>query len=150
MIAALIILAALIAVGSALYIHHRLSPVHHTAEEPASISEEATTAEDCCGQHAVCERDSLLAAVSRDIVYYDDEELDRFRGRLPESYTTEECETFRDVLLTLLPEDVAGWGRSIQLRGIQLPEAVRDEFLMMAAELRGTSASSNTQLSTGK
>ena len=30
--------------------------------------------------HETCEKDSLLAAVSKDIEYYDDEELDRFRG----------------------------------------------------------------------
>ena len=32
---------------------------------------------ECCGQHEVCERDSLLAAVSKKIEYYDDEELDQ-------------------------------------------------------------------------
>ena len=36
---------------------------------------------ECCGQHEVCEKESLLAALSRQIEYYDDEELDRFRGR---------------------------------------------------------------------
>ena len=36
---------------------------------------------ECCGQHEVCERDSLLAAVSKKIEYYDDEELDQFIGR---------------------------------------------------------------------
>ena len=29
---------------------------------------------ECCGQHEVCEKDSLLAAVSKKIEYYDDEE----------------------------------------------------------------------------
>ena len=37
--------------------------------------------QECCGQHEVCEKESLLAAVSKQIEYYDDEELDRFRGR---------------------------------------------------------------------
>ena len=36
---------------------------------------------ECCGQHETCEKDSLLAAISKQIEYYDDEELDRFRGR---------------------------------------------------------------------
>ena len=36
---------------------------------------------ECCGQHEVCERDSLLAAVSKKIEYYDDEELDQFIGK---------------------------------------------------------------------
>ena len=34
---------------------------------------------ECCGQHEICEKESLLAAVSKKIEYYDDEELDRFR-----------------------------------------------------------------------
>lgn len=38
---------------------------------------------ECCGQHEVCERDSLLAAVSKQIEYYDDEELDTFIGGHP-------------------------------------------------------------------
>ena len=45
---------------------------------------------ECCGQHAVCEKESLLAAVSRQIEYYDDEELDRFKGRPSDAYTEEE------------------------------------------------------------
>lgn len=40
------------------------------------------------------------------------------------------------MLLTLLPEDIAGWGRSIQLRGIELPSAVKEELLMIVAEAR--------------
>ena len=30
--------------------------------------------EECCGQHETCEKDSLLAAVSKSIEYYNDEE----------------------------------------------------------------------------
>ena len=33
---------------------------------------------ECCGQHEICEKESLLAAVSKKIEYYDDEELDAF------------------------------------------------------------------------
>lgn len=86
--------------------------------------------------HITCERDSLLASVSESIEYYDDEDLDRFRGRNPLSYTAEEADEFRNVLLTLLPHDIAGWGRSIQLRGIQLPPDVREELLLIVAEAR--------------
>ena len=92
--------------------------------------------EECCGMHITCERDSLLASVSEKVEYYDDEELDRFAGRGQESYTDDEIEEFRDVLLTLLPEDIAGWGRSIQLRGIELPYPIKEELLMIVAEAR--------------
>ena len=42
---------------------------------------------ECCGQHEVCEKDSLLAAVSKKIEYYDDEELDLFIGKEADAYT---------------------------------------------------------------
>ena len=48
--------------------------------------------EECCGQHETCEKDSLLAAVSKGVEYYNDEELDRFRGRASDEYTDEEVE----------------------------------------------------------
>ncbi len=86
--------------------------------------------------HMTCERDSLLTAVSPEVVYYDDEELDRFRGRGADDYSDEEIEEFRDVLLTLLPDDIAGWGRSIQMRDINLPTSIRQELLMIVAEAR--------------
>ena len=91
---------------------------------------------ECCGQHEVCEKESLLSAVSKGIEYYDDEELDRFRGRAPEDYTEEETEEFRDVLYTMHEEEVAGWARSLQLRGIELPEDMRDEVILIVEERR--------------
>ena len=70
--------------------------------------------EECCGQHETCEKDSLLAAVSKGIEYYNDEELDRFRGRASDEYTEEEVEEFREVMLTCKDDEVAGWCRSLQ------------------------------------
>ena len=74
--------------------------------------------------------------MSDKIIYYDDEELDRFKGREAGSYNREETEEFRDVLMTLLPEDVAGWARSITLRQIELPADIREELLMIIQEQR--------------
>ncbi|MCM1517602.1 MAG: hypothetical protein NC117_03065 [Pseudoflavonifractor sp.] len=135
--AALIILGSLIVVGVIL----RLT--HHPDNAPDNDSDRAdgdaispTDDNECCGMHVTCERDSLLAAVSGEIQYYDDEELDAYTGRQADSYTEVETEQFRDVLLTLLPDDIAGWARSIQLRGISLPDPVRDELLMIVAEAR--------------
>lgn len=132
--AALIILAALAAVGGACLLYELYCRRRGTAApEPAPTASEP---EECCGQHAVCERDSLLAAVSDNIEYFDDEELDAYAGRRPDAYTPAETEAFRDVLLTLLPADVAPWARSLQLRGIELPEPVREELLMIVGENR--------------
>lgn len=112
----------------------------NTKNDPTTLGAATQTAtseegEVCCGMHMVCEKTNL-SPLTGEIVYYDDEELDRFRGRTPESYTPEETEEFRDVLMTLLPEDVAGWSRSIQVREIALPTDVRDELLLIVSELR--------------
>ncbi len=91
---------------------------------------------ECCGQHEVCEKESLLAAVSKEIEYYNDEELDRFQGRDASDYNTEDEEEFREILYTMRDDEVAGWVRSLQLRGVNIPEGVRDEVLMIVADRR--------------
>ena len=91
---------------------------------------------ECCGQHETCEKDSLLAAVSKGIEYYNDEELDRFRGRYSDAYTDEEVEEFREVMLTCKDDEVAGWCRSLQLRGIELPDDLKDELFLIIGERR--------------
>lgn len=91
---------------------------------------------ECCGEHEVCEKDSLLAAVSKRIEYYDDEELDKYIGYAPNSYTPEEEEEFRDIFYTMQDTDVAGWVRSLQLRGISPPNNIKDEVFLIIGERR--------------
>lgn len=137
--AALIILALIVVVGLLAWLLDKIFYRRLMVKEGGSCDEEATAAEEeeteCCGMHAVCEKD-LLSPVSDEYEYYDDEELDAYRGRGADSYTDEEVEQFRDVLLTLRPDDVAGWSRSMQLRGIELPTEVREELLMIVGEQR--------------
>lgn len=95
-----------------------------------------TVDNECCGQHQICEKESLLAAVSKKIEYYDDEELDRFKGRPGNGYSDEEIEEFRDILYTMQEVDVAGWSRSLQLRGIELPDELKDELFLIVGERR--------------
>lgn len=102
-----------------------------------SEKEENTTSSECCGMHVVCEKDSL-SPISDEIEYYEDEELDRFSSRTAEDYTESEIEEWRDVLLTLRPEEIAGWARSVQLRGLEMPAVVRDELLMIVSEARAS------------
>jgi len=92
-------------------------------------------ADDCCGAHAVCERDSLLSKTD-DIIYFDDEELDQLRGKVLDSYTQNDLELLEHVFYTLREQDVAGWVRSLQLRDIKLPDALRDEALLVISERR--------------
>ena len=94
---------------------------------------------ECCGQHAVCEKESLLAAAAAEIVYYDDEELDRHKGKSGDEYTPDETAEFEEIFTTLAPGEVAGWVRSLQLRGVALPDTLKDEVLLVVSERRGLS-----------
>ena len=91
---------------------------------------------ECCGQHETCEKDSLLAAVSKNVEHYNDEELDRFRGRTSDGYSEAETEEFREVLYTMKEVEVAGWVRSLQLRAVELPDGVKDEVFLIVGERR--------------
>ncbi len=107
---------------------------------PPEETAAAATGTECCGRHEICEKESLLAAISRRIEYYDDEELDRYIGVAPDRYTAQQEEEFRDVFYTMRSEDVAGWVRSLQLRGIALPDGLKDEVLLVVGERRGKAA----------
>ncbi len=108
------------------------------AEEPQSPPRPADGS--CCGRHAVCERRSLLAGVQPKAEYYDDEELDAYRGISSNAYTDEQTEAFREVLYTMREDDVPGWVRSLELRGIALPDALKPEVILIVEELRTTDA----------
>ncbi|MDE6311654.1 MAG: phospholipase [Muribaculaceae bacterium] len=140
MVVALILLCSLLVAGCVLYLHHRLTGGDVAASDTSSSgapSLSADEAEDgCCGMHITCERDSLLSSVSPEIEYFDDEELDRFAGRDGDMYEADEEEEFREILLTMPADNIAAWARSLQLRGINLPDAVREELLLIVSEAR--------------
>ena len=70
--------------------------------------------DECCGRHAVCERESLLTT-KPEIVYYDDEELDRLSGLSPEEYTPED-----------MRESMSRPSASLRERGLKLlPSATK-------------------------
>ena len=91
--------------------------------------------EGCCGEHLVCERETLLQTNAK-VEYYDDEELDTLIGIAAEDYTQEQYQMIREVFETLKASDVPGWVRSIQLRNIQLPLDIREEALLIVVERR--------------
>ena len=92
----------------------------------------------CCGQHEVCEKESLRKRV-QDIDYYEDEELDRFAGWDDDRYDEQQEEEFRNILYTMKEQEVPGWVRSLQLRGINIPRGLRDEVLMIVDDVRSKS-----------
>lgn len=85
----------------------------------------------CSGEDDRCEQICYMEAATRDIEYYDDEELDRFQHRPSNSYTDEEVQQFADVLYSLRPEDAKGWARSLSLRGINLPDVLKDDLFTL-------------------
>ena len=85
----------------------------------------------CDGSDERCEMECMMEAATQAIEYYEDEELDDFRGRTSDSYTEQEVERFAEVLYTLRPEEVKGWNRSLTLRGINIPDSLKDELLLM-------------------
>ena len=97
--------------------------------------EEYERPEGCCGAHEVCENESLLASNTK-IIYFADEELDDFKDRDPESYSSEEIEQFEEVFFTLRENELVDWLKSLQLRHVPLPPAIKEQALMIIAERR--------------
>ncbi|MCQ2348735.1 MAG: phospholipase [Paludibacteraceae bacterium] len=103
--------------------------------ENENENENRTDDSGCCGQHLVCERETLLQT-NAEIIYYDDEELDALAGIPYETYTPAQADMVREVFRTMQEKDVPGWCRSLQLRNIQLPLDVREEALLIMRERR--------------
>lgn len=97
--------------------------------EEASASEEDD--EECCGEHEVCEKGKIKRALRTDIEYFDDEELDRFRGVSPDEYGDDEVDEFREVLYTMRPSEIEDWLKSLELREVSLPNVLKDELFML-------------------
>lgn len=80
----------------------------------------------CCGKHANCEK-----GTGNKELYFDDEELDRFKGVPAGEYSEADAEEFRHVLYTMKEDEVDSWVHCLQLRGIELPEDVKEEVLVI-------------------
>ena len=83
-------------------------------EEPLK---EGVSCNTCNGENTKCEQECMMEAATKEIEYYDDEELDTY-----------------EVLYTMKPEEVAGWNRSLILRGINLPDQLKDEVISFLSE----------------
>ena len=99
------------------------------SEEPVTVG--TGDCASCSPESPKCEQVCMMEAATKPIEYFDDEELDAFRGRSSNSYTDEEIEQFAYVLHTMRPEEVAAWCRSLVLRGINVPDELKDELVML-------------------
>ena len=100
-------------------------------EEPIQTGTDCNT---CQGDNEKCEMECRLEAAVKEVEYYDDEELDAYKGRRSDSYSDNEAEAFADVLYTMRPQEVKGWARSLALRGIEVPDQLKDELLMLMSD----------------
>ncbi|MDR2773327.1 MAG: phospholipase [Tannerella sp.] len=134
LVSGIIILGIVTAITGAFGNYRRRLAENSCTEKDDDADGSTAVPAECCGQHEVCERDSLLNAVNKKIEYYDDEELDVYRGTAPDEYKDPEIEAFREVLYTLRETEVSGWLHSLQLRNINLPEQLKDEALLIIEE----------------
>ena len=80
----------------------------------------------CCGKHTNCAK-----GYDNSNLYFDDEELDRFKGVKQEEYTVSEIEEFRQILQTMKEEEIDTWVHCLQTRGIELPDEIKEEVLLI-------------------
>jgi aspartate-semialdehyde dehydrogenase len=57
--------------------------------------------------------------------------IPQISGFKEEAYTDEDIEEFRHILYTMKSEEVDTWVHCLQTRGIEIPQAVKDEILLM-------------------
>ena len=91
---------------------------------------------ECCGKHVVCEKQKLAEARMRSKQYFDDEDLDRFKGRGSDSYSDAEVEEFRYILYTMQQQEVREWMECLQAREVELPDELKEEAFSMMNELK--------------
>jgi len=142
---ALLLLTILVVGGAIVWLIDRLFYHKDEAKNPDETEENPAIeeapapkqgcADESCGIRSICPSEQILAGeCKQEVIYYDDEELDNYRGRDENDYSPEEEEQWRDVLYTLQPADLLGWGQSVKHRGLVMPAAIRDEFLQLAGE----------------
>ncbi len=111
-----------------------ISHFRHNNSDEEKIVISNNNCSKCVGVDGMCEQDCFLEAATKEIEYFDDEELDRFAGRPADEYNSEEVEEFSNVLYTMQPNEVKQWNRSLVLRGINIPNQLKDELIAMIAD----------------
>lgn len=106
--------------------HRRLPKAGQPEGGTACANESA-----CAQAGASCMHDCVMEQAVKEIEYFDDEELDAYKGRKSDSYTEEEAAQFAEVLYTMRPDEVKEWTASLTLRGISMPDQIKDEAIML-------------------
>jgi len=130
-----VLLLIFVAVGAVVALGTWISNFFSKKKGQSELEEEESfqIPNSCCGAHEVCEFEEMLLNPN-EIIYYEDEDLDRFKGVAANAYNDTQIDEFRDVLYTLKEDEIKMWLLSIERRQIQLPAILRQEALMMVAE----------------
>ena len=127
----IVLLVIFVVTGIVIYLLRRFTGKGAKATNEENEQSQPVVAEsECCGAHEICEKTGKYNPKFQPD-YYDDEELDQFKGVSPESYTDEQIAMFDEVLMTMKESDVAGWIKSLQLREIEMPYSVREKAIMI-------------------
>ncbi len=135
-----VLLLLLVALGfiTAFLEHRRGGRVEADAREhnetPVEKHQENTTeaCQTCAADGIGCYAERILRHAARPApLYFDDEELDQYKGVAENDYTHAQTEEFADVLHTLNTEEISDWLHSLSQRGIALPQNVRDEAILL-------------------
>ena len=114
----------------------RWNKTHAILNQQQEQPEPEVPAGECCGKHAVCEKQKLAEARMRSAQYFDDEDLDRFSGRSSDGYSDQEVEEFRYVMYTMQQQEVREWMECLQARNIELPDELKEECYSMMNEIK--------------
>ncbi len=125
----LVLVLAFIAIGATL-MEQRSERKKQTNEDEHAEEDKAKPMEECCGAHEICETD-LLRKMSQEIIYFDDEELDKYKNYEADDYNDEQIDEFREVLYSLKPNEIEDWVRSLDLREIEMPSIIKSELVFM-------------------
>ena len=129
------ICAAVLLLMFVLYWLDRFNRTRGLNQQQAVQPQQEIPAGECCGKHAVCEKQKLAEARLRSAQYFDDEDLDRFKGRSSHNYTDQEVEEFRYVLYTMQQDEVREWMECLQARDIEIPDELKEECFSMMNEM---------------
>lgn len=127
-----ILIAAIVAIGIIAALAETFS--RRGKDSGHEVTAPAATCSTCNGTNDKCEQECMMEAATREIEYYDDEELDKYAGVKSADYADDEADEFAYVLGTMDSGDVAGWCRSLNLRGIELPDQIKDEVIMIIGD----------------
>lgn len=127
----IILIGILVIVGMGVIVGASTLISRHNSTEPDVVAPAAGDCATCSGINDDCEQTCMMEAATKEVEYYDDEELDRFKGKESSEYTDDEAEEFSEVLHTMRPDEAKGWNRSLILRGINVPNQIKDDLITM-------------------